>query len=74
MKVIYQSKHYNPDHTYGKCFRFDGEQFYLYEGWLNGLDHRQGTVEADELPDDVRRLAQELAGTFPGYVKWEKVK
>ena len=33
-------------------------------------DLRQGSCEAEDLPEDVRAQADALQGAFPSYVKW----
>lgn len=72
MQVTYKSQSYAPDlicaryvrHWYGATYRF------CEVGSDRRFDLRQGTVDAAELPLDVRNAADARRGFTPAYVPW----
>lgn len=73
MKVIYQSKNYDPAKVTDRYVRSDmngGFWFCECVGMDRRLDVRQGTVDADELPEYVIKAAKEREGFYPSYVAW----
>jgi len=74
MKVTYQSKNYAPEKILRRYVRrgVDGEYWFCEVGQDRRYDLRQGTVEATEIAEDVRKKADELKGQYFGYVEWPR--
>lgn len=73
MQVTYQSKNYSPDQVVKRYVRkASGADNYNWceVGKDRRYDLRQGTVEADELTDDIRALADEQYKTSCHYINW----
>lgn len=69
--VTYQSRDYDPAQVTARYVRFDGANFRFCEVANDrGFDIRQGVVNAEDLPADVKVKAIELQHTFPSYVEW----
>ena len=73
MKITYQSKNYSPDKVTKRYVRrstASGEYDWCEVGEDRRFDVRQGTIEPDELPEDIRAAADELFKTSSAYVDW----
>jgi len=69
--VTYQARDYDPSQVHKRYVRFDGKKFGFCEiGKLRGFDIRQGWVDAEDLPTDVKDKAIALKGTWPSYIEW----
>lgn len=73
MQTVYQSKDYDPAKVTDRYVRSDmdgGFWFCEVVGSDRRFDVRQGTVEADELPEYIIKAAKEREGFYPSYVEW----
>lgn len=73
MEVTYRAKSYRPEAIRVRYVRANvkgGDYSWCEVGDDRRYDLRQGLVDAHELPDDIRRAADRLRGTSPGYVEW----
>lgn len=73
MKIVYQSKDYDPEKVTDRYVRSDlngGFWFCECVGMDRRYDTRRGTVEAEELPDHIIKAAKEREGFYPSYVEW----
>lgn len=72
MKVIYESRDYLPDRVTARYVRrcVSGEYRFCEVGEDLRYDIRQGTLEPEEIPADVRDLADSRVGHYFGYVKY----
>lgn len=72
MRVTYTSKYYAPENVTARYVRRSAtcETYYFCETDAKRWDIRQGTVNAAELPETVRKAADVRAGYFPSYVAW----
>jgi hypothetical protein len=70
MEVTYIAKSYKPDLPISRYVRRSGDGYFWCE-MCDGWDVvRQGTADADDVPDEIRAKADAIAGTFPSYVQW----
>ena len=72
MRATYTSRTYAPEHVTARYVRrcVSGEYQFCEVGADRRYDIRQGVVDADELPDDVREAADNLCGHTFAYVPW----
>jgi hypothetical protein len=71
MQVTFTAKGYRPELVTVRYVRANGEGYSWCEvGADRRYDLRQGHVEADELPPEVKADADALRGTWPGYALW----
>lgn len=71
MKVTYQSSNYAPEKILRRYVRRSSDGYQFCEvGQDRRYDLRQGTVEADEIPEAIRIKADALKGQYFGYVDW----
>lgn len=72
MKVTYQSKKYTPEAVLKRYVRHTpgGGYDWCEVGKDRRYDLRQGTVEADELPDALRMAADEHYKISLNYIDW----
>lgn len=72
MQTVYQSRDYDPDKVTDRYVRSDlsGGFWFCEVAGDRRYDVRQGTVEADELPEYLIKAAKEREGFYPSYVEW----
>lgn len=73
MEVKYTSKHYDPARVRGRFVRRNAVG--VGYSWCevdrqSRYDLRQGTANASDLPDDIRKAADDLRQQYFGYVEW----
>jgi hypothetical protein len=75
MKITYQSQKYSPEIVTARYVRRTcaaGGYDWCEVGQDRRYDVRQGTVEADELSDEVRGAADENYKVSMSYVSWPR--
>lgn len=70
MKTTYTARSYDPTKPYRRYVRNDHGDGYRWCETDGRWDVRQGSVDASELPDDVRAAADARCGWSPPYVEW----
>lgn len=72
MRIKYVSKKFDPAQSYRRFVRMDidGMFHFCEQDSATGYDMRQGTVDPDELPAQVREAAVARCTFFPSYVEW----
>lgn len=75
MKITYQSRNYDPAKVMNRYVRrtcaTGGYDF--CEVGFHRYDVRQGTVEADELPENIRKAADEHYKVSSSYIDWPMI-
>jgi hypothetical protein len=75
MKITYQSKNYTAEailKRYVRKINAEGGYDFCEVGEDRRFDLRQGTVDADELPDSIRAAADEHYKTSRSYIDWPR--
>jgi hypothetical protein len=72
MKITYQSRTYSPEKVTARYVRksTDGYSYSFCEVDAQRYDIRRGVVNADEVPEEIRKKADGFAGLVWSYVEW----
>lgn len=73
IRVTSQSPDYAPERVRARYVSYrasEGEFFFVEVGDDRRYDIRQGYVDAQDLPPDIRQAASDRAGFWPPYVEW----
>jgi len=72
MRATYTSRTYAPEHVTARYVRrcVSGGYQFCEVGADRRYDIRQGVVNADELPDDVRKAADDSCGRTFSWTPW----
>ena len=74
MKTMYKTGNYHPKQVVTRYVCAAPEGYKFCEVNKDHYDIHQGIVDAEEIPDDIRKKADELYMSAFGYVEWPFMK